>query len=132
MLHRRFLPKNHQYRKMKGKFDNTVEKDLSPKVLTGTQIYAQLQHLKVVHGKGKFKGKRKGRGKGKGKEIETEESPKAKPVWKRKSIFLKLPYWQYLDVRHCIDGMHVEKNVCDSILGTLLNIKDKTKDSVNA
>jgi len=28
--------------------------------------------------------------------------------------------------------MHVEKNVCDSIIGTLLNIKAKTKDIINA
>jgi len=27
--------------------------------------------------------------------------------------------------------MHVEKNVCDSLIGTLLNIKGKTKDGVN-
>src|SRR6266540_1083543 len=36
------------------------------------------------------------------------------------------------DVRHCIDVMHIEKNVCDSVLGILLNMKDKTKDDVNA
>jgi len=28
--------------------------------------------------------------------------------------------------------MHVEKNVCDSIIGTFLNIKGKTKDGINA
>ena len=28
--------------------------------------------------------------------------------------------------------MHIEKNVCDSIIGTLLNIKGKMKDGVNA
>ena len=28
--------------------------------------------------------------------------------------------------------MHVEKNVCDSLIGTLLNIKGKTNDSLNA
>ena len=28
--------------------------------------------------------------------------------------------------------MHVEKNMCDSIIGTLLNIPDKTKDRVQA
>jgi len=28
--------------------------------------------------------------------------------------------------------MHVEKNVCDSLIGTLLNIKGKTKDGMNA
>jgi len=33
-------------------------------------------------------------------------------------------------VRHCFDVMHVEKNICDSIIGTLLNITGKTKDGV--
>jgi len=28
--------------------------------------------------------------------------------------------------------MHVENNLCDSIIGTLLNIKGKTKDGINA
>ena len=28
--------------------------------------------------------------------------------------------------------MHIEKNICDSILGTLLDIQGKTKDHVNA
>ena len=27
--------------------------------------------------------------------------------------------------------MHIEKNVCDNIVGTLLNILGKTKDGVN-
>ena len=34
--------------------------------------------------------------------------------------------------RHCIDVMHVEKNVCDSLIGTLFNINGKTKDGLNA
>ena len=33
-------------------------------------------------------------------------------------------------MRHCIDVMHVEKNVCDSLIGLLLNIKGKTKDGI--
>ena len=28
--------------------------------------------------------------------------------------------------------MHIQKNICDSILGTLLNIEGKTKDTFNA
>jgi len=28
--------------------------------------------------------------------------------------------------------MHVEKNVCDNLIGTLLNINEKTKDILNA
>ena len=55
-----------------------------------------------------------------------------KNVWKKRSIFFDLPYWSSLDVRHCIDVMHVEKNVCDSVIGTLLNIQGKTKDGINA
>jgi len=47
-------------------------------------------------------------------------------IWKR-SIFFYLPYWCKLDVRHCIDVMNVEKNVCDSLIGTLINIKGKKK-----
>ena len=42
-----------------------------------------------------------------------------------------LPYWFDLDVRHCIDVMHVEKNVCDSVIRTLLNIQGKMKDGLN-
>ena len=46
-------------------------------------------------------------------------------VFKKKSVFWKLPYQEILCVRHCIDLMHVEKNVCESILGTLLKMKGK-------
>ena len=35
-------------------------------------------------------------------------------------------------MRHCIDVMHVEKNVCDNIIGTLLNIQGSSKDGVEA
>ena len=45
-----------------------------------------------------------------------------------RSIFFDLPYWSDLDVRHCIDVMHVEKNVYDSLIDALLNITSKTKD----
>jgi hypothetical protein len=37
-----------------------------------------------------------------------------------------------LDVRHSIDNMHVKKNVCESICGTLLQQKFKGKDHKNA
>jgi hypothetical protein len=42
--------------------------------------------------------------------------------------FLELPYWKVLDVRHSIDVMHVEKNVCESLPGILLNTDGKTRD----
>ena len=40
----------------------------------------------------------------------------AKNIWKKRSIFFDLPYWCNLDVRHCLDVMHIEKNVCDSLI----------------
>jgi hypothetical protein len=48
------------------------------------------------------------------------------------SILWDLPYWCDLELRHNVDAMHMEKNICDSIIGTLLKIPSKTKDSVNA
>ena len=65
---------------------------------------------------------------GKGRKLKTRQ----KNIWKKRSIFWDLPYWEHLEVRHCIDVMHVEKNVCDSLIGLLLNISGKTKDGVNA
>ena len=39
---------------------------------------------------------------------------------------------QKLLVRHILDLMHIEKNVCEIIFGTLLDIKDKSKDGKNS
>nr|GFC15297.1 hypothetical protein [Tanacetum cinerariifolium] len=64
---------------------------------------------------------------GKGKD---NPSP-PKGFQKKKSIFWVLPYWENLQVRHCLDVMHIEKNVCESLIGLLLNIAGKTKDGVN-
>ena len=62
-----------------------------------------------------------------GKEV--RKSKKVDCPWKKKSIFFELEYWKFHHVRHCLDVMHVEKNVCDSLIGTLLNMKHKSKDS---
>ena len=35
-------------------------------------------------------------------------------------------------VRHFLDVMHIEKNVFESVIGTLLNIKGKSKDGLKA
>jgi hypothetical protein len=35
-------------------------------------------------------------------------------------------------VCHEIDVMHVEKNVCEALIGTLLDIPGKTKDTIKA
>ncbi|GJW63126.1 putative transposon, En/Spm-like protein [Tanacetum coccineum] len=53
--------------------------------------------------------------------------------WKKFNIwYRKLRYWRHNSVPHCIDLMHVEKNVAKSLVETLLNVLGKTKDRVNA
>ena len=52
--------------------------------------------------------------------------------WTKKSIFWELPYWKSLSLRHNLDVMHIEKNVCDSLLGTILDIDGKSKDTDKA
>ncbi|GKB74034.1 hypothetical protein Tco_0935446, partial [Tanacetum coccineum] len=53
--------------------------------------------------------------------------------WKKFNIwYQKLRYWRHNYVPHCIDFMHVEKNVAESLVGTLLHVPGKTKDGVNA
>src|SRR4051812_21405566 len=67
---------------------------------------------------------------GKGKGSSSKTTPQ-KQVFMNKSGFWQLPYWKILTVRHCIDVMHVDKNICESLLGTLLLIKGKTKVGAN-
>ena len=52
--------------------------------------------------------------------------------WKKKSISFDLENWKYLHVRHNLDVKHIEKNFCESIIGTLLNIAGKIKDGLNS
>ena len=42
---------------------------------------------------------------------------------RRKVFFFELSYWKCLKLRHNLDVMYIEKNVCDNIIGTLMNIK---------
>lgn len=42
--------------------------------------------------------------------------------WAKKCIFFWLEYRSKLKLRHNLDVIHIKKNICDSILGTLLNI----------
>ena len=61
-----------------------------------------------------------------GREEEEEQG-----MWNKKSILWKLEYWQLLDVHHSIDTMHIKKNVCESMCGTLLQQRGKGKDHEN-
>jgi hypothetical protein len=47
--------------------------------------------------------------------------------WTRRSSLWDLPYWSNLKQRHNLDVMHIEKNICESIIGTFLGIIGKTR-----
>ncbi|CAN6547389.1 unnamed protein product [Malus baccata var. baccata] len=116
--HRRFLPSNHLWRKQKNKFDNTREKTVAPSRPSGDDVIQELDELrKITHGK---QNKQMIPGFGR------------RHNWKKHSIFFQLPYWKTLLVRHNLDVMHIEKNVFESLIGTMMSIDGKTKDSLNA
>ena len=52
MGHRRFLPKDHPYRRNRKDFNGTIEKCLAPKYRDGPTILRELNKLEVVLGKG--------------------------------------------------------------------------------
>ncbi|KAL8156030.1 hypothetical protein AgCh_001196 [Apium graveolens] len=70
--HRRYLPRNHPYRRKKTDFNEVQELGNARQILSGEEVH---------------------------------------------------------HVRHCLDIMHIEKNMCDNLIGALLNMKFKTKDS---
>ncbi|GJZ95339.1 hypothetical protein Tco_0667542 [Tanacetum coccineum] len=51
--------------------------------------------------------------------------------WTKRSIFYELEYWSFLTLKHNLDVMHIEKNVLESFLNTLL-MNDKSKDTTKA
>jgi hypothetical protein len=53
-------------------------------------------------------------------------------IWKRKSLFWDLLHWHILGTPHSLDLMHITTNVCESLLATLLNMPEKTKDGPKA
>ena len=51
---------------------------------------------------------------------------------KKEVYFFDLPYWEHNNLQHNLDVMHIKKNVCDNLLGTLLNLEEKSKDNLKA
>nr|AAN16339.1 TNP2-like protein [Oryza sativa Japonica Group] len=118
MGHRRFLAANHPVRKKGRHFEHKADHRTKPKHRSGKTMFAMVKDLKVVYGKGPGS-----------QPIESEDSHAA--MWKKNSIFWELPYWEFLDVRHAIDVMHLTKNLCVNLLG-FLGIYGKLKDTLEA
>jgi hypothetical protein len=107
---------------MKIHFDNTVEKDSTPKQYTGKLVFEMVKNIKVIFEKGTIKGQKR------------KKTPTLTDIpFKKQSIFFNyLPYWKNLQTCHSVDLMHVTKNVFDSIIGTLLDMPRKSKDGLKS
>ena len=115
MRHWRFLRKNHSYRSQAEYFDGTVEEGDALEPWKGDKVFRMTKNLKVVFGKVE----KKETNKRKRNDAEVPASPSV--LFKKHSIFFKyVLYWKDLDIRHSIDVMHLEKNVFDSTIGTIL------------
>nr|XP_051202656.1 uncharacterized protein LOC127316300 [Lolium perenne] len=113
--HRRFLHRTHRWRKSK-EFNGEAETREKPSEFTKEELQQQLDKVKDVR-PGKLQKKRK-----------REEGQ----CFSRRSCLWDLPYWSELKLRNNLDVMHIEKNICDNLLGTFLNIEGKTKDTLNS
>ncbi|XP_062112702.1 uncharacterized protein LOC133823866 [Humulus lupulus] len=125
MGHRRYLCLNHQWRNDM-EYDGTIERRSPPRILTGDEILDKL--------KGVWKCRA-----GKNDKIIKDDKQQMKDAcyennmnWRRKSILWDLEYWPKLKLRHNLDVMHIEKNICDSVVGTIFSIDGKSKDTEKA
>jgi hypothetical protein len=107
---------------MKRHFDNMSEKDSASKRYTGKILFEMVKNIQVVFGKRTVKGQK------------IKKTPTLTDMpFKKQSIFLKyLPYWKDLETCHNIDLMHVTKNVFNNIIGTLLDMPRKMKDTLKS
>ena len=116
--HRAYLPENHHWRRSK-KFNGQADNKMKSLRLPVQKVLDQLDQLPEVRfGKGPNSRKR----------------PRCPALlnWTKKSILYELPYWKNLNLRHNLDVMHVEKNICENIVGTVVGIDKKNKDTDKA
>ncbi|XP_050217602.1 uncharacterized protein LOC126668452 [Mercurialis annua] len=120
MGHRRYLPHNHKWRNDRSNFDGEKELRSPPKLVTGFDVLDQVKDLtelaltKDINKKVKISHDKRG------------------DNWNKWSIFFELPYWSSLLLRHNLDVMHIEKNICENVLGTIMSVKGMSKDTFQA
>ncbi|XP_040367423.1 uncharacterized protein LOC112178107 [Rosa chinensis] len=130
MTHRRWLPYDHKYRADSRSFNGNTEYRRKPKTLSGADLLAQLESNGVLT---EYKREDLERRKVLGvQKPDNDPLMKKKHNWKKKSIFYELPYWKDNLIRHNLDVMHIEKNICDNVLFSILGVAGKSKDNLNS
>lgn len=135
MGHRRFLGPDHSFRSDAASFDGTIELREPPVQPSSLQISEMTKGMMTVYGKLKKpnnKGKRKRPMVEEGDDLtEQEDKHNVETTFKKRSVFFQLKYWDTLQVRHNLDPMHIQKNVFENIVNTILNVDKRTKDNLN-
>ncbi|GJS87063.1 hypothetical protein Tco_0769699 [Tanacetum coccineum] len=118
--HIRFLKKPHKWRSSR-EFNGQTDNRDPPKEFGRDEILAQLDRLPT-----RLTGKHPSYG-----GVKIKRNVLVELNWTKRSIFYELEYWSFLTLRHNLDIMHIEKNVLEAILNTLL-MNDKSKDTAKA
>nr|GEX71612.1 hypothetical protein [Tanacetum cinerariifolium] len=118
--HRRFLKKPNKW-KSSLEFNGETDNRDPPKEFGRDEILAQLDRLPT-----RVKGKHPSYG-----GVKIRRNVHVELNWTKRSIFYELEYWSFLSLRHNLDIMHIEKNVLEAILNTLL-MNDRSKDTAKA
>ncbi|XP_056685802.1 uncharacterized protein [Spinacia oleracea] len=138
--HRKWLPIDHPYRSQGNLFDGENEYGVAPVPASGIDILKELEKVKYVYGQSKKAqpkkiSKKRNRLQGGTSHDEPDDDDggeeEANVIWKKKSLLFELEYWEHNPLRHNLDVMHIEKNVCDNVIGTLLDM-DKSRDDKQA
>ncbi|XP_028069370.1 uncharacterized protein LOC114271905 [Camellia sinensis] len=115
--HRCYLPDDHLKRKKNRAYNGKHEKRKRSLVIPIEKIEEQLGSVTgVTYGKHPSNRKR----------------PRQNPNWTKVSILYELLYWKKKKLRHNIDVMHAEKNFSENVVGTMLGIDGKNKDTDKA
>ncbi|XP_021838978.2 uncharacterized protein [Spinacia oleracea] len=124
MRYRCLLEENHELRQNKKAFDGKVELAPPPRSWTGSELLEQMKDVDVIFGKHPETKKLN--------QLNKRKRGVEKVPWKKISSFFRLEYWEHHPVRHNLDVMHIEKNVSESIIGTLFGIEGKSKDTTQS
>ena len=119
MRHRRFLIKKHRYRAttMNKYFDNQDEPETDEPKRTryGQKVFDMVKGISMS-----LERRRK-------RKMGPRQGRESKIRWRN-----QLSYWKELDTPHAIDCKHLEKNVFESTIGILLDIRTKMKDGLKS
>ncbi|XP_022680679.1 uncharacterized protein LOC101759230, partial [Setaria italica] len=141
MGHRRFLPAHHQLRKSGMHFKGTPDHRKKPAHRNGKRVFEMMKDVYVVFGKGL------------GSQPVPNDDNGHAPMWKKKSIFWELPYWEILErdngqhylrpasytlskeekdsMFECLNSMKVPSGYSSNIKG-IINMKQKKFTNLKA